>query len=219
MVQMIGTTPAIGLRFEWPNTNPIPLMRPWYLTRERLNSNTRRISRPVSQPDQNSAGLEEGALTRAMAQPEVLKGLAQRGWVPVSDGYIAEAELSTAEPLMLQKGIQRPEGLPAEVPVVVADETTVAGMLNFLRGWAAQGGYNAIFSMEHFDLKDAQAAIPLSQPMPGSVLLAPGAPIHAKQLGAALVISKQTGTIYVVHITEFTSPNWEKPLLHVRTQA
>ena len=59
----------------------------------------------------------------------------------------------------------------------------------------------------------------MTQPMPGSVLLAPDMEIHANELSAALLISKRTGTITVIRIVEFTSPRWKKPLLYLRIQA
>jgi len=166
-----------------------------------------------------TAGLEERVLAKTMVDSEALAGLEQQGWARVPGGFVAEADLSTTEPLVLQKNLKPPVGLPKSVSIISADETTVVGMVRHLSGLAFQGGYNVAFSTEYFDLKDAQAAVPLTRPMPGSVLLAPGTLIRANELGAAFVISKRTGTIYVVRIVEFTSPNWKKPLLYLRVQA
>ena len=55
--------------------------------------------------------------------------------------------------------------------------------------------------------------------MPGSVLLSPGVKVQARELGAAFAISRWTGTIYVIRMAEFTSPNWKKPLLYIQVQA
>ena len=177
--------------------------------------------RGVDPPDSASAaGLEEEELERVVADPMVRAALVSQGFAAVPSGYIAEVALVPAgRPLVLQVGLEEPLGLSAEVPVIRAGETTVVGMLRFLGEWADRGGYNVVFSAEYFDLKDAQAAVPLSRPMPGSVLLPKGVRATAKELGAAFVISQRTGTVYIVSITEFTSPDWEKPLVYIRTQA
>jgi len=165
------------------------------------------------------AGLEEDALAQALADPKIQTGLEERGWAKVAGGYVAEADMASAVPLVLQGGLEEPAGLPGEIPVIVADETTLAGMIDFLGKQAQRGLFNVVFSAEHFSLGEAQAALPATHPMPGSVLLHPKVRVTTQALSAALAISQQTGTLYVIRITQLTSPSWKKLLLYIQIQA
>lgn len=171
---------------------------------------------------QQEAGLEEGELARAVADPAVRALLGDQGFAPVRGGYIAEAApLPGDRALVLQAGLEEPAGLPAGLPVVRADETTVAGMLGFLGRLAEERGYDVAFSAEYMSLTDAQAAVPLTTPgrePPGSVLLKSGVKVTARDLGTAFMISRRTGALYVIGVIEFTSPDWERPLIYIRTQ-
>jgi len=160
----------------------------------------------------------EDKVLDALKQQAVTTGLEEHGVAEVPGGFVVDpAYAPVAEALVLQQGVPFPEGLSHRVPVMVADETTVAGMIGFLSGFAVEGRIDLVFSAEHFDLNDARAATPADERIRGSVLL--GTQVDARQLWAALLVSERTGTVYVIAVTEITHPTLHKPLLYVQIQA
>jgi len=169
-----------------------------------------------------SAGLEETALAKAVTDSSVLGRLKENGFAELKDGYIVDPSRAPTQALLvLQAGVEQPSDLPENARLIRSEETTVGGMLRFLRGLAATGQYNVAFSTAYFDLNEARAVIPAIQPIPGSILLDSGVRISAQEMSAAFLISQRTGTIHIhrIRITQFTSPNWNKPLLYVQIQA
>ena len=125
-------------------------------------------------PKKSGAGLEEFFLESAVAWPEVRSGLLRKGWVAVPGGYLVETrQISSQEPLIMQTGLEEPGGLPASVPVIRTNETTVDGMLMFLLEQSGQNNFNVVFSTAYFDLAQARTAVPSSGLRPGSVLVRP----------------------------------------------
>ncbi len=163
------------------------------------------------------ADWHEDRVLEALKQPEATTGLEEHGVAEVPGGFVVDPAYAPApETLVLQKGVRPPADLPKTISPILANETTVAGMIDHLNRLALKGDFYLAYSLEYFDLSDARAATPADGRVKGSVLLDPKRGFTARQLGAAFLVSERTGTVYVIEITEITHPTLNKPLIYVR---
>ncbi|MCM8794423.1 MAG: phosphodiester glycosidase family protein [Candidatus Omnitrophica bacterium] len=174
----------------------------------------RYIGEPEGTQPVPDAGLETLALTEALRA-----AIARDGFAPVENGFITTpSAFQLPQRLFIQQGLAKPVGLPETVRVVEASQTTVPGMLTFLKEWEIVPDDSFLFNSEQFTVGDAVSVLPAIYPMPGAALLDPGIVPSASQVAAILAIARQTGTIFVAGIRQFTVPDGEV-YIYIRTQA